>query len=412
MDALEKQINSLSDRLEGVSSRLKNVESALASDGTTVKSAGVKATPEQATNFAEEWDKTVGEKVKAYAQLSKTIGGEVASQSELVVQAFQQQRQLIIESASASTQPLQERVAPLTETMKSIGKIAEENRKHRHFNHLMACQEGIAALGWIVMPEKPQALVDQGKESSQFYTDKILREHKGKVQAHVQFVADWTDVLKTLRDYVAKYYSGGMVWNEQGGQTAIEDTIKVETIGEAPEATTPKRQSTTTKQTKAVVQKEARTYKRGNKIFVENYVGRKDIKIEAASQKQNFYIYNCNDCAIKIIGKVNNLMIESCKKSGVEFDSSISAVEVIRCESMKIMCLKVAPAVQIDHTSGLELYLSKESLDADIFTTCTENMNVLVPKGDEGDWTEIALPQQYQLRIVNGKIESRPVVTF
>ena len=49
-----------------------------------------------------------------------------------------------------------------------------------------------------------------------------------------------------------------------------------------------------------------------------------------------------------------------------------------------------APIVSIDKTDGFQLYLSKESLDCQIVSAKSSEMNILVPN-DDGDYVSIDL---------------------
>lgn len=44
------------------------------------------------------------------------------------------------------------------------------------------------------------------------------------------------------------------------------------------------------------------------------------------------------------------------------------------------------PTISIQKTDGCQVYLSKESLDAEIVTSKSSEMNLLVPMGEGGDF--------------------------
>ena len=60
----------------------------------------------------------------------------------------------------------------------------------------------------------------------------------------------------------------------------------------------------------------------------------------------------------------------------------------------------VMPIISIEKTDGCQVYLSKESLKADIVTAKSSEMNVMIPKPD-GEFVEQAIPEQF-LTKVNG----------
>lgn len=60
------------------------------------------------------------------------------------------------------------------------------------------------------------------------------------------------------------------------------------------------------------------------------------------------------------------------------------------------------PTISIDKTDGCQVYLSPESLDVEIISSKSSEMNVMVPKGD-GDYVEYPVPEQYKTTVVPGK---------
>ncbi|CAG4990124.1 unnamed protein product [Colias eurytheme] len=62
---------------------------------------------------------------------------------------------------------------------------------------------------------------------------------------------------------------------------------------------------------------------------------------------------------------------------------------------MLIAVLGKVPTISIDKTDGCQIYLSPESLEVEIVSSKSSEMNVLVPKGN-GDYTEHPIPEQYK----------------
>lgn len=60
------------------------------------------------------------------------------------------------------------------------------------------------------------------------------------------------------------------------------------------------------------------------------------------------------------------------------------------------------PTISIDKTDGCQIYLSNESLDVEIISSKSSEMNVLIPKGD-GDYTEIPIPEQFRTKVTGNK---------
>uniref|UniRef100_A0A914I9A0 C-CAP/cofactor C-like domain-containing protein n=1 Tax=Globodera rostochiensis TaxID=31243 RepID=A0A914I9A0_GLORO len=80
----------------------------------------------------------------------------------------------------------------------------------------------------------------------------------------------------------------------------------------------------------------------------------------------------------------------------VLFDSLLSQVEVINSQSVEVQSLGALPTISIQKTDGCQVYLSKESLGAEIVTSKSSEMNVMVPKEDGGDFTEFPVPEQFK----------------
>ena len=118
---------------------------------------------------------------------------------------------------------------------------------------------------------------------------------------------------------------------------------------------------------------------------VEYHKNNRNITIEIADMKQTVYIFKCENSVVQIKGKVNSITIDGCKKTSVAFDSLLGQIEIINSQSIEVQTLGTMPTVSIQKTDGCQVYLSKESLQAEIVTSKSSEMNILVPK-DDGDY--------------------------
>lgn len=84
-------------------------------------------------------------------------------------------------------------------------------------------------------------------------------------------------------------------------------------------------------------------------------------------------------------GKVNSIVLDSCKKTSIVLDSVVSSVEFVNCQSVQMQVLTKVPTISIDKTDGCQIYLNQASLDVSIVSAKSSEMNVLVPKAD-GDY--------------------------
>lgn len=99
--------------------------------------------------------------------------------------------------------------------------------------------------------------------------------------------------------------------------------------------------------------------------------------------KQCVYVFRCENSVVQIKGKANSVTIDNCKKTSVVFDNLLSQVEVINSQSIEVQSLGALPTISIQKTDGCQVYLSKESLGAEIITSKSSEMNILAPKLDE-----------------------------
>jgi adenylyl cyclase-associated protein len=62
------------------------------------------------------------------------------------------------------------------------------------------------------------------------------------------------------------------------------------------------------------------------------------------------------------------------------------------------------PTISVDKTDGCQMYLSQESLDVEIISSKSSEMNVLVPKGN-GDFVSIGLSVYASVEILIGRMD-------
>ncbi|QNP97225.1 Adenylyl cyclase-associated protein [Yarrowia lipolytica] len=175
--------------------------------------------------------------------------------------------------------------------------------------------------------------------------------------------------------------------------------------GKAARPLPPKKPGSLSKATPAAAapkQRPAKTELLDTKWFVENYEGDQNIVIEG-EMNQGVMIENCNNSTVQIKGKVSAVSLNNCKKLGLLVENLVSGVDVIRCKDYAIQVTGVTPMVTIDQSDGGQIYLSKESIGAEVYTSQTTSLNINIPT-DDGDYEEVPVPEQLIHKIVNGKL--------
>ncbi|XP_042362059.1 adenylyl cyclase-associated protein 1 [Plectropomus leopardus] len=135
----------------------------------------------------------------------------------------------------------------------------------------------------------------------------------------------------------------------------------------------------------------------GKKWKVENQEGASDLVIEDTELKQVVYAFKCNKSTLQVKKKINSIILDNCKKMGLVFDDVVGIVEIINCKDVKVQVMGKVPTISINKTDGCHVYLSEDSLNCEIISAKSSEMNILVPKKDEpGDFVEIAVPEQFK----------------
>jgi len=190
--------------------------------------------------------------------------------------------------------------------------------------------------------------------------------------------------------------------------TSDMQTHKNPSLREGPKPfvkqSSPTTRSSPAKQTPSV--KPPRFELEGRKWYVEYQKNNKSIIIDDTSMDQTVYIFKCEGTVVQIKGKLNNVILDSCKKTSVVFDTLVSALEVVNCQSAEVQVLGKLPSCSIEKTDGCQLYLSKDSLGLEVVTSKSTTMNLLLPK-DDGQFEELPIPEQFKTQIKNGKLETQ-----
>lgn len=67
--------------------------------------------------------------------------------------------------------------------------------------------------------------------------------------------------------------------------------------------------------------------------------------------------------------------------------------------------LGTLPTIMLDQVDGAAIYLGRDSLGTEVFTSLCTGVNVVVPgKGEEDDYEERAVPEQMKSVVKNGRL--------
>lgn len=138
-------------------------------------------------------------------------------------------------------------------------------------------------------------------------------------------------------------------------------------------------------------------------VQVEHQVKQQGLQIES-DVKQTVYVYQCTDSVLTIKGKANAITLDGCKKMALVFDTVVAGIELINCSSCKVQVMGGARTFTVDKCSGTQLILNRESLDAEVVSAKSSELNIVVPGANEGDeFKEFAIPEQFVSKWTGGK---------
>lgn len=129
--------------------------------------------------------------------------------------------------------------------------------------------------------------------------------------------------------------------------------------------------------------------------------------VDIQNPKEQVYIYKCEHVTIQIRGKLKSIIMDSCNKTNVLFETAISSCEIVNCQKVQIQSTGICPSFAIDKTDGCLVYLSPEAVPVSNFVTSkSSEMNVSWLDEKSGEQKEAPIPEQFVHKLVNGTISS------
>jgi len=160
------------------------------------------------------------------------------------------------------------------------------------------------------------------------------------------------------------------------------------------------------------IKREPKTYLSKGTWFVEHHEGNHEIVLDEVQLKENIYILKCKDCTVRVPNKCKSIQVDNCTKTSVQFTSIVSVFEIFNSQRVKIECEEAVPSVAVDKSAGVSVTLSRSAAanPPTLITSSITEMNLVIPgKTDEDDPIEIPLPEQYETKLVNGKLVTEAV---
>ncbi|KAL6930130.1 hypothetical protein ACO0SA_001537 [Hanseniaspora valbyensis] len=144
----------------------------------------------------------------------------------------------------------------------------------------------------------------------------------------------------------------------------------------------------------------------GNKWFVMDFVNEpQPIVIEGSSLDESVFVGKCINTVVQVKGKINSITFNECQGSSLVMDSCVAGVDFIKCNKFGLQVDGTCPMISIDKCEGGDIYLSKDSINADISTSCATALNVNLPIGEDDEYVEFPIAEQliHKFDVTKGK---------
>jgi len=127
----------------------------------------------------------------------------------------------IVELASKCKKPSDVQTALgtyLKPVQNSIGKIRSARLDRKYDWHIKAIMEMLPCASWVMMsaPPAPSNFVKDTIGSSDYWSNKIRKEYKGKDENHITFCVTLKALILNLSTYLKEYHFSGLMWNPRG----------------------------------------------------------------------------------------------------------------------------------------------------------------------------------------------------
>jgi len=438
--------------LSQILARLENIELSLNISGGGGNSGGV-----ELPRSMKAFDAYIQTCLDPFVAICDKLGDDASVFGKITADAWGEMRNFLMvatvckEPSQAGVQPL---LQGIISKMKEMGGAIKRNDWELHGKVL---QEGMSSLNWLLIKPAPRDYVESSIGGCDFNANKIRTKYKGNDDNQIAFCNLYKEVIKGLVDYIKEYHTTGVSWNKKpdaidvadykGGSTpaaaaaappkaAAPAPTPVPAAAAAPapgarpvnlfasiskgaDITAGLKKVTKDQQTwraeysageapppapvalKKVPVKPKNDAPKGpprlefvnaeKKWYIENQTGPVEIQIE--DNKPRVFIYGCIGAKVQIKGKCTSLIIDTCKKTEVVFETAMASCEVVNSQRMNVHVLNNVASVSIDKTDGIVIHLSETAMDTEVVTSKSSEMNISWMEGEE--LKERPIPEQF-----------------
>ncbi|BGP30038.1 suppressor of rasval19 [Rhodotorula toruloides] len=180
---------------------------------------------EKASPAVKGYQELIDGPLASYENLSKELGGLIAEQAQHVAKAFHAQKDFVQLASACTKLPTSSPqyptiIGPTQTALLAAIDMREKNRASKESNQLTVVAEGLPALGWVTLDEKPGPFVGEHRDSAMFWVNRVIKEYKESNPKQVEWARSFAALLEELRKYIMQYHTTGLVWNPKGADPA------------------------------------------------------------------------------------------------------------------------------------------------------------------------------------------------
>jgi adenylyl cyclase-associated protein len=447
--------------LKGIQDRLSNIELSVGIN-TPDSSSGSSGGPVIPRSI-KAYDAYLSSHLDPFVATCNLLGGDAEKSGQIVKEGWNEARKFLL-LASSCKEPAPAALPKLLQGVTGkMGNMRNVMNRNEWEKHTKALNEGIACLSWLQIKPAPVDYIETFIGGFDYHANGIRKEYRTTNPTQIDFCNQFKELIKELMVYVKEHHTCGVSWNSKGcdvseysscgGDAPVAAPVKVEPVKvaetQATNTTAPSKGDLFASLSKGgaitgglkTVTKDMQTwrseYKGGDapapvvkaapvatkkpvakakgppilefqvaasKWVVENQTKEQGVvTVEVKDKKETIYIYGCIDATIDIKGKCKSIVLDSCKKTNVLFDSAMASCESVNCQRIQVQCRGTCPSIAIDKVDGIVVFLAKESMDTELVCSKSSEMNISWPN-DEGDMIERPVPEQYVHRIKDNQI--------
>lgn len=249
----KSELQPLQDLLDSVLARLDCLEAKVGVSAAPAATSKKAAPPPPPPSLAipssdgspavKAYDEFLESSVTLMENACNALGG-MKEMGTLVTEAWSSIATIIaIASRAKKPADVPAELQPLLGKTQDCIKQMQALRLDRDYDfHCKAILESNAALSWILIappPQTPAAFVKEAASSTEFWSNRIRKQYKGKDDKQIAFCDALKTMLADLVTYISEYHKTGLTWNPKGVSVAEAAIVVADSASSPPSSGAP-----------------------------------------------------------------------------------------------------------------------------------------------------------------------------